>query len=59
MAYDINEDGACNLHDISILIADYGKTGQQKQMRADISENGKVDIADISSIVFNYGWSLT
>lgn len=53
---DINQDGAVNLLDFSILSANYGKSGAAiTNSRADIDGNGTVNLLDFSRLSARYG----
>ena len=53
---DINGDGKVDAADLSMLIADFGKSGAAiTNPAADINGDGKVDSADLSILIANYG----
>jgi len=53
---DINRDGDVNILDLSILLANFGKSGLAiTDQRADINEDGDVNILDLSSLLANFG----
>jgi hypothetical protein len=54
-AEDINHDGIVNIHDVSILIANFGMTGDPGWIRADITKSGSINIHDITQLISKYG----
>ncbi len=53
---DINSDNKVDVTDLSILLANYGKSASQATNPAsDINGNGTVDISDLSALLSNYG----
>ncbi len=48
---DANNDGAINIKDFSVMLANWGKTTET----ADFNEDGKVDLKDFSSLMANWG----
>ena len=53
---DINNDGKVDAADLSMLIADFGKSGAAiTNPAADINGDGKVDSADLSILIANFG----
>ena len=53
---DINRDGDVNILDLSILLANFGKSGIAiADMSADINEDGDVNILDLSILLANFG----
>lgn len=51
---DINHDGQIDVYDISILVTNYGKTGDPGWIRADITRSGQIDVYDISRLINRY-----
>jgi len=53
---DINRDGDVNILDLSILLANFGKSGEAMlNPGADINEDGDVNILDLSILLANFG----
>ena len=53
---DINRDGDVNILDLSILLANFGKSGAAiTDLLADINEDGDVNILDLSILLSNFG----
>ena len=53
---DINEDGDVNVLDLSILLANFGKSGAAiSDLRADINNDGDVNVLDLSILLANFG----
>ncbi len=53
---DINSDNKVDVTDLSILLANYGKSASQStNPAADINGNGTVEIIDLSVLLTNYG----
>lgn len=50
---DVNGDGTVNIQDLSILAANYGKTGQTLA-QGDVNGDGAVNIQDLSIIASNW-----
>lgn len=48
---DINNDGAVNVTDLSIILTNFGTTN----VTVDLNNNGKVDITDLSILLSHYG----
>ena len=53
---DINQDGDVNILDLSILLANFGKTGTAvTDSRADINNDSDINILDLSILLANFG----
>jgi hypothetical protein len=52
---DANGDGKCDINDLTIVLANYGKTGVWNT--GDFNGNGTVDINDLTIVLANYGQS--
>ena len=48
--WDINEDGVCDIFDVSLISAAWLQEGASGWIREDINNDGKVDILDVSII---------
>ena len=48
---DFNDDGSCNIIDLSILLYYYHRSGPEIR-RYDLSQNGQVDVFDISILLY-------
>ena len=51
---DVNDDGKVDATDLSMLIADFGKTSGFNP-RSDVNEDNKVDATDLSMLIANFG----
>jgi hypothetical protein len=54
-AWDINEDGAVDPLDVSLLVTHYGETLTPGSQGWDINEDGDVGALDVSGLVTHYG----
>lgn len=50
---DFNNDGLCNIVDLSILLFWYGKTGPEI-VRYDLNIDGRIDLKDISILFYHW-----
>ena len=51
---DANNDGRVDINDLTIVLADFGKTGMNWE-EGDFNEDGKVDINDLTIVLANFG----
>ncbi len=51
---DINRDGAIDLLDLSLLLADFGDTGPPHTIPGDLDYDGDVDLDDLSSLLIAF-----
>jgi hypothetical protein len=60
LSTDLNQDGAVNIQDITIVAAAYGsRTGDSKwNAVADLDKNGVVNIIDMTMVAKDYGKTL-
>jgi uncharacterized protein YegL len=49
---DVNEDDIVDYHDVAVLVASYGTTGN---LATDLNEDGVTDYKDLAIAVYNYG----
>jgi hypothetical protein len=49
---DLNGDGVVDLKDVSLLLSNYGKSGNG--IKGDINKDGRVTLADVSLLLSNY-----
>jgi len=56
--WDVNEDGTCNVLDLTIISNYYGQTGFEGWIRADDDNNGEIQVLDfvIASNHYDEGW---
>ena len=54
---DANLDGTVNIDDLTIVLANYDKTGMT-WAQGDFNNSGTVDISDLSNVLANYGQSV-
>lgn len=56
--WDVNEEGICNLADITIISEYYGQMGSEGWIRADVDNNGEIQVLDFvaSSNHYGEGW---
>jgi len=52
---DINEDGEVDMLDASLLVSNWGKSGNPGWTREDINRNGEVEMLDASRLVARWG----
>ncbi len=52
---DLNGDGKVDSADMTIMLADFGKTGTPGFIPADLNSDGTVNIFDVSIIIANFG----
>lgn len=57
-AGDIDGNSAINAFDLSILLKDFGKTGELLNLGSDIDENTAVNVYDLSALLKNFGMSV-
>lgn len=50
---DFNDDGRCNIQDLSIMLYWWNKTGPE-MARYDLKQDGIIDIADVSVLLYNW-----
>ena len=51
---DVNNDGSVNLADLSILLANFGKSGMNRG-QGDLNEDGSVNLSDLSTLLTRFG----
>ena len=54
-AGDANGDGRVNINDLTIVLANYGKTTGICWSTGDFNDDGKVDVNDLTIVLANYG----
>jgi len=56
--WDINNDGCCNLLDLTALSSAYGSEGPEGWIREDVDNNGKINVLDLTIVSNHYedGW---
>ena len=53
--WDINNDGILDTYDISMLVAEYGSSGEPHWLRSDVNSDGVIDTYDVAIEVAHYG----